>query len=122
MNPAENTIMPMILIIRIIFQCLGVVFYGFLKLILPNTTESSQFIGIHYIRITLDSLITVCLSTSKVVKVILGHTTEEPRFIKIRLCSYSLIKIVHGQHIILIIKGRPADVYQSVGVKLGLED
>ena len=101
---AQHTVVPKSLILRVVFQCFRIVGSSLFELVEVNTTEPSQLIRVSDIGIALDGLGTVTLSPGKIIKVILGHPTEEPRLIEVGLGRDGLVEILDTQHIVLIIE------------------
>ena len=92
--PAQDTVMPKTLVIRIIAQSKGIVFYCLIIFLLIDTAKSSQLVTAYHIRITLYCLRAVALSPTEIIEIELCHPSKEPRFIKIGFCTYCLIEIL----------------------------
>ena len=115
---AEHAVVPHVAVVGVIFQGSRVVLDGFRELFLTNTRQATQVVEVDDKRIALDGLGTVAFGTGKVIKVELGHTTEEPRFVEIGLGVDGLIKILDGEDIVLVIERRPPDGDEPVGIIL----
>jgi len=108
LDVAEHAIVPHTLVVRVVAQCLRIVGSSLGIALLTDTAESAQVIDSGDVGIAVQSLRTVGLCPGEVVEVELGHSTEEPGFIEIRLGSDGLVKILHGEDIVLIVECRPS--------------
>ena len=102
---AERAVVPKSLVLRIILQRAGIVGDSLHELIEPDAAKASQLVGVGDIGIAFYSTRTVVLGSGNVVKIILGHTAEEPRLVQIRLGRDGLVEILDGKDIVLIIEG-----------------
>ena len=110
--------MPESLVFRVVLQRTGIVGSGLFEAILVDAAESAQFVAIGDVGIALNGACAVAFSPGEIVKVELGHPSEEPPFVEIRFGRDGLVEILDAEHIILIIERRPSDGYQTVSVEL----
>ena len=119
MQPTEYPVVPQVTVLRVVAQGKGIVLGRLNIVFLLDAAQSSQFVKTGYVWITLDGLRAVGFGPGKVVQIVFGHGTEEPRLVKIGLGRNGLIKILDGKDIVLVIKSRTTDGEQAVDIILG---
>ena len=82
-------------ILRIIMQCFLIILNRSIKFTLTNPCQTTNLISTHHKWIALDSCITVCFSTLKILQIQFSQCPEEIRFIQIRLSVNNLVKILN---------------------------
>ena len=81
----EHTVVPEVTVLRIVFECAGIVVDSLAELLLSDTCQSTQLVDVHHIRIALECLRTIALCSCEVIEVEFRDATEEPRLVEIRL-------------------------------------
>ena len=119
LDQTEDPVVPKALVLRIITKCTIIVFHSIGIFLLINATKTSQLVGTHHIRIALDSYRAIIFSPTEIIEVKFRHPSEEPGLKEPRLLTDGLIKILDGEHIVLIVESRAPHHHQTVGIKLG---
>ena len=116
---AEHTVVPERAVVGSDGEGTVVVGDGLRKLLLLDTRQATQLIDADNVGIALDGLRAVGLGTRKIVEVVFGHTTKEPRLVEVGLGCNGLIKILHAKDIVLVVERRAANCNQPFNVVLG---
>ena len=110
--------MPQSNVLRIIMQRFLIVFNSTVKFTLPDSRQTTNLISTHHKWIALDSCITVCFSTLKILQIQFSQCPEEIRFIQIRLSINYLVKVLDRKYIVLKIKSVPGYGHHPVRIYL----
>ena len=87
---------------------------GILETVLTDTADGTQVVDIVDVRIQIQRLRSITLSTYIIIEIKLGDTSIIPRLIEIRLGTDSKIKILNGKNEVLIIESTSARRNQAV--------
>ena len=114
LHQAQRPVVPIILVARL--QANGFIIIGYRLVIsfLPNLADSAQVINVIDIGIEPDSLCGVILRALEVIEIVFGDTAVIPRLVKVRLGGDGQVKILDGQHEVIIIEGTATCRYQPV--------
>ena len=83
-----------------------------------DAANATQVVDARNIRIQVDGLATIHLRSLEIIQVVFGHGTIEPRLIKIRFSVDYLVEILHGEHIVFIVKSAPTRIQHPVDIVL----
>ena len=111
---AERPVEPIITVTRFYADGRIVITDGILETVLTDTADGTQVVDIVDVRIQIQRLRSITLSTNIIIEIKLGHTAVIPRLIEIRLGTDSKIKILNGKNEVLIIESTSARRNQAV--------
>ena len=116
---AEGSVEPIVTLVGIEADSMGVIVNGFLVFVLTHVGNSTQIVQPVDVGIEFEGLGHVILSTAIVLKVELGDATILPGAIEVRFENNNLIEILYGEHIVLIVQGYLSTKHKPVGIILG---
>ena len=119
LNTAQHTVMPKILVFRLIPQSPRIIGNSIRKLLLLNARQSSKLVDLGHVGIALQGFAAIALGTCEVVEIVLCNSTEEPRLVKPRLGTDGLIEVLNGEHIVFIVKCCSSIHHQALSIILG---
>ena len=111
---AERTVEPVITVARLNADGRIIIGDGILEPVLTDTADGTQVVDIVDIRIEIQRLRRITLSSHIIIEIKLGDTSVIPRLIEIRLGTDSKIKILDGKNEVLIIESTSACRNQAV--------